>query len=120
MGRAPLRVPFPPVPTRLPISSMALLLLCGGCHRAATPPAPVTFTKDVAPIVFGNCAPCHRPGEVAPFSLLTYADAAKHGDAMASETRKHHMPPWLPEHGEFPILGERRLSGEQIATIQRW
>jgi len=39
---------------------------------------------------------------------------------MAEETRKRHMPPWLPEPGEFPILGERRLSGDQIATIQRW
>ena len=80
----------------------------------------MTFTKDVAPIVFTNCAPCHRPGEVAPFPLLSYADAAKHADGMAEETRKRHMPPWLPDRGEFPILGERRLTGDQIATIQRW
>src|SRR5205823_12884748 len=46
--------------------------------------------------------------------------AAKHDAAMASATRKQHMPPWLPEHGEFPILGERRLRGEETATIQRW
>jgi tetratricopeptide (TPR) repeat protein len=87
--------------------------------RAAGGGSP-TFTKDVAPIVFANCAPCHRPGEVAPFSLLSYADAAKHADGMAEETRKHHMPPWLPDRGEFPILGERRLTADQIATIQRW
>src|SRR5690242_12495027 len=80
----------------------------------------VTFTRDVAPILFANCAPCHRPGEVAPFSLLSYADAVKHADGMAEETRKHHMPPWLPDRGDFPIVGERRLTDAQIATIQQW
>jgi len=103
-------------PSRL----LALPLLLAACARAAPPPAPVTFNKDVAPIVFASCAPCHRPGEVAPFPLLTYADAVKHADGMAEETRKRHMPPWLPERGEFPVLGERRLTGDQIATIQRW
>jgi Flp pilus assembly protein TadD len=99
---------------------VAATLLFAACSRATPAPEPVTFNKDVAPIVFANCAPCHRPGEVAPFPLLSYADAAKHADGMAEETRKRHMPPWLPERGEFPILGERRLSAEQIATIQRW
>src|SRR4051812_14520872 len=92
---------------------------CSAPGKVAAP-APPTFSKDVAPIVFSNCAPCHRPGEVAPFSLLTFADAAKHGDVMATETSKRHMPPWLPDRGEFPIAGERRLSDDQIATIQRW
>jgi Flp pilus assembly protein TadD len=99
---------------------VALLALAaagaGGCRRG---PA-VTFNKDIAPIVFANCATCHRPGEVAPFSLLTYADAARHADKMARETRERHMPPWLPEPGAFPILGERRLRDEQIDLIQRW
>ncbi len=95
-------------------------LACGSPSRREARPGPVTFNKDVAPIVFANCAPCHRPGEVAPFPLLSFADAAKHADGMAEETRKHHMPPWLPERGEFPILGERGLTADQIATIQRW
>jgi tetratricopeptide (TPR) repeat protein len=101
-------------------SIAATALACAACHREAAPPLPVTFNKDVAPIVFANCAPCHRPGEVAPFSLLTYADAAKHASGMAEETRKRHMPPWLPDRGEFAIVGERRLADDQIATIQRW
>jgi tetratricopeptide (TPR) repeat protein len=81
---------------------------------------PPTFNKDIAPIVFANCVSCHRPGEVAPFSLLRYTDLVKHADTVAKETRARHMPPWLPEPGEFPILGERRLRDDQIDAIQRW
>ena len=100
---------------RFAFSLTALLLVCA-CART---PAP-TYTKDVAPILFANCVSCHRPGEVAPFSLLTYADAQKRGVKIAEQTQARHMPPWLPEGGDFPILGERRLMDAQIATIQQW
>lgn len=93
-----------------------------GCRRATPPPAPVplTFNKDIAPIVFTNCAPCHRPGEVAPFTLLSYADVVKHAQSVSEQTLERHMPPWLPEPGDFKILGERRLRQDQIDAIQRW
>ena len=91
-----------------------------GCGDSTPPPAPVTFNKDIAPIVFANCASCHRPGGVAPFSLLTYAEAAEQAEAIATETSNGHMPPWLPARGEFPIVGERRLRPEQLDAIQRW
>ncbi len=90
--------------------------LAGACGE----PTPVTFNRDVAPIVFENCASCHRPGGDAPFSLLTYADAARHAAEIAEQTRSRHMPPWLPEPGDVPIAGVRRLSSEQIETIQEW
>ncbi len=91
------------------------------CSRAPTPASvPITYAKDIAPILYANCAPCHRPGEVAPFSLLTYADASKHADGIADETRRREMPPWLPDRGEFPVVGERRLQDDQIARIQQW
>jgi Tfp pilus assembly protein PilF/mono/diheme cytochrome c family protein len=102
---------------------LLVVVLAGvaGCGDStpAPAPSPVTFNKDIAPIVFSNCAPCHRPGGVAPFSLLTYAEAAEQAEAIADETSKGHMPPWLPAHGE-PIVGERRLRPEQIDAIQRW
>src|SRR5436189_85361 len=62
-----------------------------------------TFTRDVAPLVFKNCAACHRPGEVAPFSLLTYADVKKRAGLIKKSTANRFMPPWkpLPGHGEF-------------------
>jgi Flp pilus assembly protein TadD len=92
--------------------------IISGCSR--TPPAPVTFSKDVAPIVFANCVTCHRPGGDGPFPLLTYADAARHARDIGDQTLSRHMPPWLPEPGDVPIVGARRLSQGQIDTIQRW
>jgi Tfp pilus assembly protein PilF/mono/diheme cytochrome c family protein len=109
----------PGIVASLLAASAATAAACGGSSSSA-PPGPVTFSKDIAPIVFANCAPCHRPGEVAPFSLLTYADAAARSHEIAEQTLDRHMPPWLPERGEFPILGERRLRDDQIDAIQRW
>jgi mono/diheme cytochrome c family protein len=79
-----------------------------------------TFNRDVAPLVFKNCAACHRPGEVAPFSLLTYADVKKRAGLIKKATASRFMPPWkpLPGHGEFREA--RRLSDEQIALLARW
>src|SRR5258705_26878 len=56
-------------------------------------PAKLTFNKDIAPIVFQHCSGCHRPGESAPFPLLTYQDAKKRARQMAEVTRKRYMPP---------------------------
>src|SRR6202161_1598468 len=58
-----------------------------------------TFNRDIAPIFFQNCASCHHPGEVAPFSLLTYADGKKHSSEIAELTHMRQMPPWKPAHG---------------------
>src|SRR5215467_1626814 len=79
-----------------------------------------TFNRDVAPLVFKNCAACHRPGEVAPFSLLTYADVKKRAGLIKKATTSRFMPPWkpLPGHGEF--RDARRLSDEQVALLARW
>jgi Flp pilus assembly protein TadD/mono/diheme cytochrome c family protein len=99
---------------------LASALAAGGCNGAPSAATAVTFNRDVAPIVFANCAPCHRPGGAAPFPLLTYADAFEQGEAMARQTRERHMPPWLPDPGEVAFVGERRLRDEQIETIQRW
>ena len=83
-------------------TDVLLLLFLFLCQmHAAT--RPVTFTRDIAPILYRNCAVCHRAGEVAPFPLLTYSDAAKRVALIAQVTSSRYMPPWKPEsgHGEF-------------------
>jgi tetratricopeptide (TPR) repeat protein/mono/diheme cytochrome c family protein len=80
----------------------------------------VTFNRDIAPMVFRNCARCHHPGEAGPFPLLTYADVKSHGRQIAFMTSKHIMPPWLPDRGELKFADELRLSEEEISTIQTW
>src|SRR5271165_1150777 len=85
---------------------------------AADPPP--TFARDIAPIVYQNCTPCHRPGQHAPFSLLTYEDVKKHAAQIAAVTRRGFMPPWLPERGYGDFADQRRLTAREIDTIARW
>src|SRR6187399_244880 len=89
---------------------------------AATPRAegPVTFSEHVAPIVFANCTPCHRPGEAAPFQLLSYRDARPLAKAMAAAAAAHVMPPWKPGPSDYAFHGARGLTAQQIETLQRW
>ena len=82
--------------------------------------SPVTFTKDIAPLLFKHCVTCHRPGEVAPFSLLTYAAANKRAKQLQTVTSERFMPPWKSVAGHDPFVGERRLTAEEIALIARW
>jgi Flp pilus assembly protein TadD len=80
----------------------------------------VTFNKDVAPILFRSCAPCHRPGEGGPFPLLTFDDARRHASQIVSVTRSRYMPPWLPDSGYGEFSDERRLSAGEIGIIAAW
>jgi hypothetical protein len=98
------------------IALAAAILISTTTCFAATP----TFNKDIAPILYQNCAICHRPGEVAPFSLLTYQHAAKRAKLLATVTEKRYMPPWKAEHGFGEFANERRLSDQQIALIKAW
>jgi hypothetical protein len=79
-----------------------------------------TFSQHVAPIVFQNCVSCHRPGEAAPFSLMTYEDARKRARQISEVTAKKLMPPWHAEAGHMAYLNARVLSEEQIEVLQRW
>ena len=81
---------------------------------------PVTFTEDVAPILFGNCVTCHRPDGAAPFSLTTYEDARRRATQIGNVTAERFMPPWKPETGLESFAGERRLSEQAIRTLRGW
>jgi tetratricopeptide (TPR) repeat protein len=108
----------------------------------------VTFNGDIAPILFDNCASCHRPIEDppstkagsslgaeaqrakaaadplcvagAPFSVLDYASVRRYARAISSAVQRRAMPPWLPEPGHGEFVGERRLRDDQIALIAKW
>ena len=110
--------------TVLMLLAAATVVSCGSPPassevRGPEPKVP-TFVKDVAPILAANCASCHRPGQGAPFNLLTFADAQPRAAEIAAATTQRLMPPWLPEPGEPAFVGERRLRAEDIATLRRW
>jgi tetratricopeptide (TPR) repeat protein len=78
------------------------------------------FDKDIAPITFQYCAPCHHPGGSAPFSLLKYQDVRKHAAQVVAVTQRRYMPPWPPEPGYGEFAGERRLTDSQLRLIADW
>jgi Flp pilus assembly protein TadD len=99
-----------------------------GCQRT---PAP-TFNHDIAPILYENCATCHRPIDQtagtpdpvcfagAPFSVLEYGAVRGRGRQIVQAISSRAMPPWLPEHGYGDFERERRLRDDQIESIRRW
>ena len=82
--------------------------------------APVTWSRQIAPIVYRNCAMCHHPGGAGPFSLLSWADARRHAPQILDVTQSRYMPPWLPAPGYDNFSGDRRLSDEDLALIRKW
>ncbi|MBC7570284.1 MAG: hypothetical protein H7319_11175 [Spirosoma sp.] len=92
-------------------------LLIAPVARAQTP----TFTASIRPIILKNCAqPCHHPGGVGPFSLLTYEDVSKRGKFIAKVTQNRYMPPFPADRQFQHYANERGLSDAEIQTIQTW
>ena len=79
-----------------------------------------TFTTDIVPILFQHCSRCHRRGEVAPFSLLTYEDTVAHASQIRVVVNRRLMPPWKAEPGFGRFRNEHRLSSQQINLIDTW
>ncbi len=96
----------------------AVIFSAGACVFAATPD--VTFHKDVEPILQKHCQECHRPGEIAPFSLLSYKDARPWAKAIRSDVLTKKMPPWFadPKYGHW--MNDRSLSADEVATLVSW
>src|SRR5687768_6923901 len=95
-----------------------------GVHSAAPAPeaavAAPTFAKDIAPIVHNHCAQCHRPGEVAPMSLLTYEDVRPWAKAIKAKVVSREMPPWGADDQGLKMRNDPSLSKAQIDTIVAW
>jgi thiol-disulfide isomerase/thioredoxin len=81
---------------------------------------PITFSKHVAPVLWNNCARCHRPGAVGPFSLLTYKDAAKRAEFIRDVVLSGQMPPWKPRAGAGVFRDAPRLSPLEKEILTAW
>lgn len=88
--------------------------------RRETIPKVLTFTKDVAPILFRNCVRCHRPGEIGPMSLTTYGEVRPWARSIREEVISREMPPWHADSAPGEFANDRSLTQEEIRTIVDW
>ena len=79
-----------------------------------------TFTHDVAPILYANCVTCHRPGEIAPMSLISYQDARPWARAITRKVAEGSMPPWHADAPAGTFSNERKLTAAEKETLERW
>src|SRR5688572_6564328 len=98
---------------------LALALAVSAISVAQSPSTP-TFSKDVAPILYKNCVSCHRPGEMAPMSLMTYELARPFARSIRTQVEQGTMPPWHAEAPEGTFLHERRLTRAEKNTLVQW
>lgn len=99
-----------------------MIVLCAACDHTATSPVNATNPTfaEVAPVLYKNCTPCHRPGESGPFSLLSYEDAKKNAKKIKFVTQTRYMPPWPADPAYSHFIGERILSDSDISLIKAW
>ena len=105
------------------LSVLGLLVLAAGAmasSKAVDLPEQVTFSEHVAPVFFENCVTCHRADDVAPMSLLSYAEARPWAKAIRKQVTEREMPPWDadPRYGRF--ANDISLSDREVALIERW
>ncbi len=101
--------------------SLSVLVLTGHAYSGLIPESKVpTFSRDVAPILYGHCVKCHHPGDIAPMSLLTYKDAKPWAAAIKEAVLTRKMPPWKADEHYGTWSNDPRLSATEIATITTW
>ena len=81
---------------------------------------PITWSQHIAPIIFKNCSPCHRPGQSGPFNLLSYADVVKKAKLIKFVTQTRYMPPWPADANYSHFVGEKVLTKLEINLIKNW
>src|SRR5688500_13064225 len=101
------------------LGTVVLAGLTGDAPAKAEAAAP-TYAAEIAPLLFEKCTPCHRPGQVAPFNLMSYEDAQRRSGTIARVTEKRFMPPWKAVAGYGKFKHENRLTDGQIAAIKAW
>ena len=101
------------------VGAATAMAAASGSAKAADPGG-ITFNRNLAPVIFSRCAPCHRPGGTGPFALLRYSDARKRAKEMAEVTANRVMPPWLPAPGHGELMDSRRMNEAEVRLFQLW
>src|SRR5256885_6851766 len=101
---------------RLLVAGLAL----GVAGWAADQSSPVTFTKDVLPVLQKNCQTCHRPGQIAPMSFLTYQSTRPWARAMKAAVLSRKMPPWFADARYGHFANDRSLKQSDMDTLVKW
>ena len=108
----------------LSVTASCLAALCFVFLPATNASGParkdVTFTRDVAPILFNKCAECHRPDDIAPMSLLSYKEARPWARSIREKVINREMPPWSPDPAFGEFSNDHRLAQKDIDTIVAW
>jgi hypothetical protein len=103
---------------------VVLVAVAGASRQMQAAPQSIdsapTFTRDVAPILYTNCVTCHRPGEIAPMSLITYQDVRPWARAITKQIADGAMPPWHADAPTGTFSNERKLTVAEKATLERW
>jgi len=107
------------------MKSISLVGLLGGIVAIAAPwianpPVPVTYYKDVLPILQEKCQSCHRPGQVAPISLMTYRETRPWAERIKGLVLQRAMPPWSPGARYLSFTQHRLLTDRDIETVVKW
>lgn len=97
-----------------------LLLLCALFSFGFLNAQEITYSKDIAPIIYSNCTVCHRSGEVGPMALTSYDEVRNWGPMIQYVTEINYMPPWKPDKHYSRFLDERGLEEEEIQLIKDW
>ncbi len=107
---------------RYALSIAAVLVIAAPALAADTPAKPVTFSKDVAPILQTRCQECHQPGSIAPMSLMTYQEARPWAKSIKDRVAQRQMPPWHIDRsvGVQKFKNDMSLTDEQVDTIVKW
>src|SRR3954469_13504272 len=102
------------------VIAIAASLTMGIAVLPAQSPAAPTFSRDVAPILYRNCVSCHRPGEIAPMSLITYSQVRPYARSIRERIELGTMPPWHAEAAPGTFVNERLLSAAEKQILSRW
>jgi hypothetical protein len=97
------------------LSIILLIFSVLSCQRFKDP-----AFSDIAPLVYKNCSPCHRPGGPSPFPLISYSDVAKRAKMIALVTETRAMPPWPADPSYSHFIEEKILTDPEIEMIKRW